>query len=387
MIGKKIQFIVLLLLIGVAAFSSWYLYQQSQKLKQVNRQESGYRQELASDEQNGTSDTDRAANADGSQIRPVQEEESGAEEDLPTESNATDKEAGSLASKIQDVFLTSFVAKDAAAYFIEHYHPAGSRNNSGSQGTLDVSFKTLNARYGLELVGVKNTDMSLERARKKILSFIMDPRVLQQSYDLAADDFIRSLIKKAEASEKFFQDQSGAEQAATLNTSQVSEFLELSSDYFLDVAGVLEVLTEDKKTSSLVKASFQADRAADEARYVYNKAAYAYENFKKKLQENSTGLNNQQERLRKLKAQKESAAAAFREAIQERERIRQELTGLIENRTGKVQLDSHDILYIAQWVQRRLQEGDNRPALQVAAGLLRVLSQDLDKAAVDYPDI
>ncbi|MCF8107958.1 MAG: hypothetical protein K9J81_03095 [Desulfohalobiaceae bacterium] len=384
MIGKKIQFFVVLLLVGVAAFSSWYVYQQSQKLKQVHQQEAdSYRQELASDAHNATGDSNRTGNGTGSPPQTLQPEEAG-EEGSSADSNATDGEAGTLSTKIQDMFLTSFVVKDAAEYFVEQYHPGGSPNDPDGQGTLDVSFKTLNARYGLELVGVKNTGLSLKRAREKILSFLMDPGVLQQSYDLAADDFIRSLIKKAESSEKFSRVRSDAGQPATLQAARVSTFLRLCSAYFQNVAGILEVLAEEKEPSVLVTAYFQAEQEATEAHYMYNKASYAYKDFLSSVQENATATDDQQDTLKKLKTEREAAAEAFRQAIQEREQIRKDLTDVIERRIGELQLDSHDVLYIAQWVQRRLQEGNNRSALQVAAGLLRVLSRELEETAFDY---
>ena len=385
MIGKKIQFFVVLLLVGAAAFSSWYVYQQSQKLKQVHEQESdSYRGELASEANNAAGDSNRTGNGTGSPPQTLQPEEAGEVEESQADSNATNGEAGTLSTKIQDMFLTSFVVKDAAQYFVEQYHPGGSPNDPDGQGTLDVSFKTLNARYGLELVGVKNTGQSLKRAREKILSFLMDPGVLQQSYDLAADDFIRSLIKKAESSEKFSRMRNDAEQSASVKAARVSTFLRLCSAYFQDVAGVLEVLAEEKEPSVLVAAYFQAEQEATEAHYMYNKSSYAYKDFLNSVQENATATDDQQDTLKKLKTERESAAEAFRQAIQEREQIRKDLTDVIERRIGELQLDSHDVLYIAQWVQRRLQEGNNRSALQVAAGLLRVLSRELEETAFDY---
>ena len=378
----------MLLLIGVAGFSSWFVYQQSQKLKQVNQQESEvYTQDVASDEHSENSAPDSNASAAGEKGALRDSEPAG-------EGNATPGvgepagEDNPLTTKIQDVFLTSFVVKDAAEYFVSHYYPAESRNNPGPEGTLDVSFKTLNARYGLELVGVKNTDMPLDKAREKVLSFLMDPGVLQRSYELAADDFIRSLIHQAENSDSFSAGPASEGQSPTGSRPRVSEFLRLVSRYLRDVGAVLEALSADRKSASLVQAYLRADQEATQAHYTYNQKTYALENFVKQAEESPSEIPGQEgPKLEQLRAEKQAAAEAFRQAIQERERIRQELMSLITSRTGAVRLDSHDILYLAKWVQRRMEEGDNRSALQVAAGLLRVLSQELQDAAVEYRQV
>lgn len=385
MIQKKIQFFFLLLLLLIAGFSAWFVFEQSQQLKNLNQGNTHvYKQNFASKKQTKEKGNGLQANTNGTGNASLATTGLGAEgSDLKSE-NATQDNSSSLISKIQDVFLISFVVKDAADYFANRYYPAKSSNNAGQTGQLDVSFKTLNARYGLELVGVKYSGLSLEVARRQVLNFLMDSEALRQSYALAADDFIRSLIEEAEESQKHVQDRSDNETTLALNGPQVSVFLSLCSEFFSDLASVVEVLTQSDKSVSLVKAYLQAEQQAKQANYEYIQDDFAYEQWKKEIDRSPTQTVEQQQRGNSLKVQKKEASEAFREAIHYREQVRQELMTLIHNRVGSVQFNSHEILYVAKWMQRRFQEGRNKAVLQTAAGLLRDLSRRLNRTALSY---
>ncbi|MCF8104875.1 MAG: hypothetical protein K9K64_05290 [Desulfohalobiaceae bacterium] len=376
MFGKKIQFFVILTAILLAGFSSWYVYKQSSELTVIKQDESGtYSQDISSGEdrpqrQSGPETSSEPLPAGNeTEVR----EKISADEDRP--------QAARITTAIRNVFLTSFVVNDLAAYMIDHYHPAASRENPGRTGRLEVSFKALNARYGLELVGVKHSDMPLERARQKVLDFLMDPEVLKQGYELAAKDFVRALTREAEECERIFVDDQGQKERAVLNPEQVREMLRLGSDYLHELSRVFEVLAWKRSIVSRIGEYLQAEKRAEELNYAFQQQQYDLERLEKSGQEDQAALR---EKVRRAKFRKEAAADDFRQAIQKRERLRQDLIAGIRDSGEPVQLSSHEILYIAKWVHRRLQGEDRAAAIRVAANLMTDMSARLARQADTY---
>ncbi|MCF8039656.1 MAG: hypothetical protein K9K79_10100 [Desulfohalobiaceae bacterium] len=379
MIGKKIQFFVIVTAILLAAFSSWYVYRQSRELTAINQNKSEiYSQDIRTGQDQpkrpsvSENATDTLPAENGTEVRG----KIGADEDQHKENRAA-----RMVSAIQDMFLTSFVVNDLAGYLADQYHPAGSRDNPGSSGTLEVSFKSLNARYGLELVGVKHSDMPLQKAREEVLALLMDPEVLRHAYELAAEDFVRTLTTEAEQSEKVFLDDRGAKKRAALNPEQVREMLRLCSGYLRELSRVFEILAWERSIASRIGAYLQAENRVEQSNYAFQQMKYDLEKLEGNGQADQTAHRI---KLQKARSRKEAAADELRRAIQKRERIRQDLIAGIREAGEAVSLNSHEILYISKWVHRRLQGEGRAVGIRVAADLLEDMSGRLARQAEAY---
>ncbi len=378
MIRKKIQFFVIGAVILLAGFSSWYVYKQSRELTAINRDKSViYSQDIRS----GEDQPQRQSVPDDSSGSLPTENKTGVRGKIAADDQHKENKAARMVSAIQDVFLISFVVNDLAGYLAAQYHPAGSRDNPGRTGTLEVSFKTLNARYGLELAGVKHADMSLKRAREEVLAFLMDPEVLRQGYELAAEDFVRALTREAEACEKVFLDDQGKKKRSVLKADQVREMLRLGSGYLHDLSRVFEVLAWKRDLVSRTEDYLQAEKRAEQLNYAFQQQQYDLEKLEANGKEDQPAL---QEKLQRARARKKAAADEFRRAIQKRERVRQDVIAGLKEAGEPGQLKSHEILYITKWVHRRLRGEDRAAAIRVAADLMADMSRRLARQADTY---
>lgn len=386
MFWKKIQFFVLVICVLAAGFSSWYVYRQSQEFKTVKQgQGKGkvYTEGILSKENETAQQPVSKENATAFySINATQALQTNGTDAGQENATAGQKGQAPLVSAIQDVFLTSFVVNDLAGYLIDQYHPGGSSDNPKATGVLELSFKSLNGRYGLELVGVKHADLSLDKAREKVLSFLMNPEVLRQSYELAADDFVRALIREAEACEKVFIRDQGPAERSPLRPDQIKEALRLSSGYLQNLSRVFGAMAGAREPFFQVGRYLQADKQVDELSYAFQQERYKYEELKNKASKDDP---RQQEELDRARVRKKNAARQYRLVIQHREGLKQDLIRGVRKKAGPLELNSHEILYIAKWVhRRRMLEQDHAPAIRVAADLLQDMSHRLARQAATY---
>ncbi|MFO8032619.1 MAG: hypothetical protein R6U22_08750 [Desulfohalobiaceae bacterium] len=378
---KKISLILLFVALLLGSFSGWYLFQQSSKLSQLDS-------ESQPQETEGQALEQAEPLPAGSEPEFVQKLRKG----MPDPEKALLGQTGPQASDrqeqeeswwtwIQDYVLTNYFIQDLAEYTVAHYVPPQSKDNAGEQGKSRLSFKSLNARYGLELTGFRYQEEDPQEARKEILDRVMDSQVLERIYEKYAQEFLEQFLQEARQRKWEFEGPNGQMQERTLNQEEIADLLQTKGSYMQAVAGVFQALAQNQESAALVQEYLEHEQDAVHSNYILNQEQNRLKMLQRQVQEEEGEDPELEQELAQTELRKEQAVRDYRRAIQARERAREDLIKAIKSRSSSRELESHEILYIAEWVQRRLVQGQNRDAVAKVAQLLQDLGQRFsDKA-------
>lgn len=274
-------------------------------------------------------------------------------------------------SIVEDYVITPYFIQDLANYLLTHYYPAGCADNLSDAAQNKISFKAINARYGLELIGLRHKSTSLEKARHEILRQVLNVNLIDAAYRHYADLFLDELVKEGLQTRKRYIGDNG-EEFRLLTKSQVAEMLRMNSLYLKDVSLVFKAVAQEKALSDLALKFEQAEKKAIHANYVFNQRQNQYLVLEKEVQ------RGEQERLAELeKAKREKIVAAqeYKKSIRKRERLRKNLIAAISSKTGPLHIEEDELLYIVEWIQRRLNDNSGRQSFIKIAQVLDQLSQ------------
>lgn len=381
---RKVQVLLIGIVLIIAAFVAWYVFQQSNKLKEISQEkvqdnavsEDKVTQPKVFESVNETSDKVQKKGSDSNKGFANETQQSHEQEVAAKDS--------SFSSWVKEDIVTPYFVQDLAKYVVSNYYPPKTVDNRIPQGINKVNFKSINARYGLELTGLRPTNKSLQKARDEILQYVMDPKTLQQVYDEHQEIFIKEIIDCAKNTQKVFIGQDGEKEKRGLDCYHIKEMLKLNSAYLHDVAQIFEVIANKRKTiSQLIKEYLQSVQEAVHVNYLYNQAKNRYELLlqEKESKGKEISVNQFQEKIDQVRMHKNVAAQKYKQSIQKRESLRKELISKICQEGNNIDLENHEVLYIAEWVHRRLKEGENSPAIRVAADVLHDLAQQFREKA------
>src|SRR6056297_1459844 len=270
---RKVQVLLIGIVLIIAAFVAWYVFQQSNKLKEISQEkvqdnavsEDKVTQPKVFESVNETSDKVQKKGSDGNKGFANETKQSHEQEVAAKDS--------SFSSWVKEYIVTPYFVQDLAKYVVSNYYPPKTADNRSPQGINKVNFKSINARYGLELTGLRPTNKSLQKARDEILQYVMDPKTLQQVYDEHQEIFIKEIIDCAKNTQKVFIGQDGKKEKRGLDCYHIKEMLKLNSAYLHDVAQIFEVIANKRKTiSQLIKEYLQSVQEAVHVNYLYNQA-------------------------------------------------------------------------------------------------------------------
>jgi len=389
--SKKIQILVLLfvLVLAGAGFAAWYVFKQSTRLKVISQTEESV-QKTAED---GPEEKPKALSAEnatrsGKASGNASLMSDAGNETSPDQSISIQKEEEtssaeqSFASWVKEYVVTPYFIQDLAKFVTSSYYPPRSKNNPAAHAKNTIDFKSLNARYGLELIGLRHKSETLREAREEILRYFTDSEVLRKVYEQYADTFLQELVSTARKAERSFRSD-GSWQKRTLHAEEISQMLELNSAYLRDVAAVFEALAEGENIASQVERYLQAAQEVVHYNFKLNQIQNRVALLQKERTENasSEGASSADE-LQEMQEQKEAVGQRYKQAISKRERLRTNLMQSISSQTKeKITLQSHEVLYIAEWVHRRLAEGENNPAILTTSELLEDMAGKMDRKA------
>ncbi|MFP4257433.1 MAG: hypothetical protein ACLFRE_00395 [Desulfovermiculus sp.] len=374
MFNKHIIILVLAVLIAGGAVTGWFLFQQSDKLKSLSRNdvddhEGEIRQQVVSQDVNGSS-----VNASREVPREVPSDAKDLEHDeVGNQTSAKEKD-----SWVERSFLTSSLIQDVARVMVDHYSPPGSPGAPGERGRLKISFKILNARYGGEFLSLHSSEDSVKKARNQVLEYMFKPAVLKRIYQNYAPEVVNVLHEETESGQKVVVDPEDKREHASLTQNQAVELFDLYAAYFRDLGRLLDVLTRNPDLIENVKKFLQAKQAAEKADHELNKSIYAIQ----KQEQNSLD-GQEQENKRKLQEEKARSAENFRQALRLREERKQAILHSIQEKSPELGLGTNDIMQVAKWVHRREMAGQNSGSLEIAAHLLFDFADRLQVRARD----
>ncbi len=351
LMNKHLIIFVFALLVAAGAGAGWFLFQQSTKLKSLNDNQTHYqaeeiRQKVVSEGINSTLADKVSRNATTEDSVHTRQTEA-------VQANQTREEATD--SWAQKIFFTSELVQDVAQLFVEHYHPP---QRPDDNGRVQISFKILNARYGMDFLNSHAPQNGVKEIRERVLEYAMRPAVMQSLYGKYAQKVVDALQNKADQASPPQAGSGGEDRGTGLSQAQTAEMFGLYAGYFQDLSRLLSAFSDYQNLTEDVQALVQAEQAAEQAGFLLNKADHALEHTREKS-------------LNSLKQEKAAAKENFRQALQRREQSKERILQRIQDLAPKMKLPSHEILYVAKWVQRRWTQDQNGEALRVASDLLQ----------------
>jgi hypothetical protein len=343
--------VVLFILAGSGV--GWFLFEQSAKLRSLNqdpaREYSGQVSEkLVSQAANGTSGN-ASLEGSGQASNP----------DAQDAANATT--SPDQGSWVEESIIAPYLVQDVARLLVEHYRPANASGGRDTQGSIQISFKILNARYGIDFLNLHAPDKGVKQARSQVLQYALRPNVLERIYAAYAGDVLTALEAEAGDVQKTVYAPDGQMKHVSLTPEQIAEMHFLYAAYFRDVGRLMGVLSNNQVLAKGIETYLQAEQDAVHASYLLKKAR----------QEGKEGDKTAKER-------RAQAADAYRQALRHRERTKERILDRIQSRAPELDLPVDEIMYVAQWVHRRLMEGERSEALGTASALLQDFARRLE---------
>lgn len=367
---KKVQLGIIALALLLALAAAWLFFSQSAEFN-ASRQK-GQEKERTSPEQETTekkttvregASGDNATENASTGVSTVGSSENASK-------NRTREPSQASGAQQQRRVVTPAFVLDLADFVVSSYHPEWGLDNPRNEGTLRISVRAINARYGTELTGLRHSSSALQKARREVLEHLLKPKILERAYDRYADSLVRTLIREARESTRRVEGPEGEVRQRELTDGDIAEMLRLGSSYLQSVSTVFMTLGENRELDPLIADYLEAE----------NKAVH----FNYKLSQMEEKLGESGEDAGEGEAEeRERIVRRYSQAIAAREEARQMLVKRLRERAGEeIELDVAEILYIAEWVHRRLQGDAGRRSSIVKGGeLLRDLADKLDRRA------
>lgn len=238
--------------------------------------------------------------------------------------------------------------EDLADYIVANYRPGR------GAGSLSLDVQEINQHYGTKMTGLANSGGN-HGNRAEILRYVFSPSMIQGLYGLYVDRFLEILVQRG--TQKFFN----SEQMCQLLLSVAVRSVVLSGDLegvaaVPDIGGRLKKLDEASQSvvsvnGEMMQAVFDIDQ----------------------LRENDAASS----RIDEARKRMDNQSARCRRALNEKEEEQRTLAADIRKGGGQSP-DDDSLLFLAQWVGRRLNDADTSQSLasvRSAAGVLRDLAR------------
>jgi hypothetical protein len=266
-----------------------------------------------------------------------------------------------LAGRTEDAVVRSAFIEDLAAWIVSGYVP-GAR---GGRGRLNFGVQSANARYGVGMRGLAWIGDDLPAGRAEALRYVYTPGMLDALYRMYIEQFMQAMAAAAAAPRQ---------DGGTLTPDQAAEMRRLCAGRLLALSGALQGVGT---VADLRSAMADIRKATAEMLKANDFFMQHISIFDQARADNAATLDS-------ARADMEKAHNAYQTAAQERDRLRGVLLDRIRANPEARQLGNDDLLFVTEWVARRLQQSDDAlAATRQAAALLLDLSRRLD--AVQTP--
>lgn len=378
----KFQITIVGLLLIICSLLAWYVFNQSTKIKDLKTEKTLVKKESSLGDKKETNNTNASSKeltlAENKNQTELGDEKLKKEAVKSSKEKATQKNAFYQENEV----ITPYFIENLAEYLVSLYFPGGTVQNPSSEGILEINIKSVNARYGLDLTGLEHRSNTIQKAREEILSYVMNSEIIKNLYQKNKDIFISELVKTAGEKRRKFLNPQGSIQRKKLSNQHISEMLTLCSNYVHNVAKVFEAFGKNPKLEQIVLNYLHLKEKSIHANYLLNQRQNEYQNLVRNLNKNQKESRSRKDLKReRLKKRKNQAAINYKQSIQNREKSRKELLRKIKSISGPINLENHEILYIAEWIHRRLKEGKNNSAISTFSGILSELSNRLETKA------
>lgn len=282
-----------------------------------------------------------------SQERPVQE--GGAETRGPYAGPETTPPPD--AGRRDDAVVRIAFIDDLAAWMVTHYVPGNPRG-----GRLSSSLQGANLRYGLGMKGLAWIGDDLPAGRAAALDHVFTPGMLDALYKLYIDRFMESVARTTA---------SPLPEGGSLTPAQRGEFYRLYARQFRGLSGALQSIASMPDFSRQMDALHAAAEEVVSANAQYSELTFAADEARS---------NGEFARYATLRQQMEAKGRQYQQAVIARERSREAFVRQLRKTPEARALDNASLLYIAEWIERRVR---NHPEKLAAAGQAANLFRDL----------
>ena len=243
----------------------------------------------------------------------------------------------------EDSHVRLETVEDLAAFIVSRFKP-------GPQtGTLNVSIQALNQRYGAKLAASADG----KGGRDALLRYAFHPTMLRGLYGLYADRFLDAVNNDA-ASKGFTPD-------------QIRQLHMAMAGRLVLFAGALEGVASVPNLDARLREEDKASQVVVDINAQMAEAVFAVD----QLREN----NAADSQVSTAQLRVDGLSARYRRALEERAALQRPLVAAIRQGGGQA-LDDDSLLFVAQWVDRRLRTDPQALAsVQAAAGILRDLAR------------
>ena len=243
----------------------------------------------------------------------------------------------------EDSHVRLEVVEDLAAFIVSRFKP-------GPQtGTLNVSVQALNQRYGAKLAGTSDG----KGGRDALLRYAFHPTMLRGLYGLYADRFLDAVNRDA-ASKGFTPD-------------QIRQLHMALAGRVVLLAGALEGVASVPNLAARLREEEKASQVVVDINAQMAEAVFAVD----QLREN----NAADSQVSTAQLRVDGLSARYRRALEERAALQRTLVAAIRQGGGQA-LDDDSLLFVAQWIDRRLRSDPQALAsVQASAGILRDLAR------------
>lgn len=219
-----------------------------------------------------------------------------------------------------------------AAWMVKNYIPSSKSTMSGS---INVTLQSLNMRYGIGMAGLSWKGEDPHAARSAILRYVFTPSMLDALYRLYVDRFMKALSEEL----------SVRHHNNVFNLQQKQEFYRLYAIQFRGISSILQgIATIPNFVQKVDDIKLAAKRVVDTNTKYINLVSCT---------DKCKELGNKVE-LQHLTKKVTAASKAYQQAIITRERMIKALILSIKQHTTKCVLDDSNILFLANWVYRRI---------------------------------
>lgn len=237
-----------------------------------------------------------------------------------------------------------------ATWMVKNYTPPA---KSAKSGSLNITLQSLNMRYGVDMIGLSCKGEDPQLGRSSILRYVFTPSMIDALYRLYVDRFMSALSREL----------SVPRHGKVLTLQQKQAFYRLYATQFHSISSTLQgIAAIPNFVQKVDEVKLAAKRVVDTNTKYINLV-----NCTDKCRE----LGNKQE-FQQLTKKTAAASKAYQQAIIARERMVKALILSIRQHTTTRTLDDSNILFLANWVYRRLknQTGNIDAVLQASTMFL-----------------
>ena len=258
----------------------------------------------------------------------------------------------------EDRYVSLDFLDDLITQALDHYLPAHSLANTDHNALFTLNAKTLNMHYGLYLTGLSYPRQNMNTARQAILSYVLTPCTLSFLFKIYGEECLARTIEETDTVFKTYPGKEGQEIKKPLSSQQKKEFFSLCAKKMRDTGKIISRIAEVPHFSKKIE-NYHV------LRNELNSAYYAFWG----LDQNST----EQEII-------DASADTIKKAILALDQNKKNLISSIVNTAHPVMTSDTEILYIAQWIDRRIVNQS------VTMETIKTLGTELQKLAQTFEE-